>query len=146
MAATKSAPGRKKRTPPNYCFACGKDNPEGLRLDFDFDPKKKSVECRLKLPARYQGATGYAHGGIIATLLDEAMAKVNGKQGLRAVTLWLRANYRKVVPVEHPLVLRGWHTARRGRKIYLRAQLLDAKNVVLAEGRGLFLHITGELH
>lgn len=74
------------------------------------------------------------------------MAKVNGKQGLRAVTLWLRANYRKVVPVERLLVLRGWHTSKRGRKIYLRAQLLDANHSVLAEGRGLFLHITGELH
>jgi len=146
LAATKPPRSRKKRTPRNYCFACGKDNPEGLRLDFDFDPKRKSVETRLKLPARYQGATGFAHGGIIATLLDEAMAKVNGKQGLRAVTLWLHAKYRKVVPVERPLVLRGWHTSKRGRKIYLRAQLLDANQVVLAEGRGLFLHITGDLH
>ena len=104
------------------------------------------MECTLSVPARYQGATGFAHGGIIATLLDEAMAKVNGKQGIRAVTLTLRANYRKVVPVERPLILRGWHTRQKGRKIYLRAQLLDAKNVLLADGRGLFLHITGELH
>jgi acyl-coenzyme A thioesterase PaaI-like protein len=146
LAATKSSRESKKRIPPNYCFACGKDNPDGLRLDFEFDAKRKSVECRLKLPARYQGATGFAHGGIIATLLDEAMAKVNGKQGIRAVTLTLKATYRKVVPVEKTLILRGWHTSKRGRKIYLRAQLRDANDVLLAEGRGLFLHITGELH
>jgi acyl-coenzyme A thioesterase PaaI-like protein len=146
LAATKSGRKVKKRIPPNYCFVCGKDNPDGLHLHFEFDPKRKSVECRLKLPARYQGATGFAHGGIIATLLDEAMAKVNGLQGVRAVTLTLRASYRKVVPVEKPLLLRGWHTARRGRKIYLRAQLLDSNHNLLAEGRGLFLQITGELH
>src|SRR5438093_10748326 len=91
----------------NRCFACGKGNPDGLQLDFDYDPKKKSVASRLNLPARFQGATGFAHGGIIATLLDEAMAKVNGKAGIRAVTIQLKVLYRKMVPLETDLILKG---------------------------------------
>ena len=95
----------------------------------------------MKLPAKYQGATGFAHGGLIATLLDEAMAKANGLGGIRAVTLRLQVNYRKLVPVERNIRLRGWRTSRRGRKLYLRAEIRNLQNHLLAEARGLFLAI-----
>ena len=29
----------------NRCFACGPDNPEGLRLQFDYDAATKTSEC-----------------------------------------------------------------------------------------------------
>jgi acyl-coenzyme A thioesterase PaaI-like protein len=139
LAATSPHQDKKRRPKPNYCFACGKQNRHGLRLEFDYNPSKRSVVCFLKLPSRYQGATGFAHGGIIATLLDEAMAKVNGKEGLHAMTIRLVANYRKAVPVEQALVLYGRRTARRKRKIYLRSELKDNQGTLLADGRGLFL-------
>jgi acyl-coenzyme A thioesterase PaaI-like protein len=123
----------------NRCFACGKGNPDGLQLDFDYHPKTHSVEGRVNLRARFQGATGFAHGGIIATLLDEAMAKVNGKGGVRAVTIQLEVAYKKMVPLETELILKGQRARQRGRKIYLRAQLLTTDGVLLAEGRGTFL-------
>jgi len=123
----------------NRCFACGKGNPDGLQLDFDYDRAKKSVSVKVNLPARFQGATGFAHGGIIATLLDEAMAKVNGKGGIRAVTVQLHVSYRKMVPLETDLILTGLRVRKRGRKIYLRSELLLPDGTLLAEGRGLFL-------
>ncbi len=93
----------------------------------------------MKLPAKYQGATGYAHGGLIATLLDEAMAKTNGLGGIRAVTVRLEVSYRKLVPVEQPLQLIGRRTASRGRKVYLRAEIRGVENYLLAEAKALFL-------
>lgn len=91
------------------------------------------------LEPQFQGATGFAHGGIIATLLDEAMAKSNGLGGTRAVTLRLVTKYRKMVPIREKLILTGWRTAKRGRKLFLRSELKDAAGTVLAEGSGLFL-------
>ena len=123
----------------NRCFACGKGNPDGLQLDFDYDPKKRSVVSHLNLPARFQGATGFAHGGIIATLLDEAMAKVNGKGGIRAVTIQLKVLYRKMVPLQTDLILKGQRRSQRGKKIYLESQLLSVDGILLAEARGVFL-------
>src|SRR3954468_16859935 len=61
----------------NHCFGCGKDNSEGMRLKFFFDEGKRLTWCRFRLGRRYQGPPGHAHGGIIATILDEAMGKVN---------------------------------------------------------------------
>jgi acyl-coenzyme A thioesterase PaaI-like protein len=125
----------------NRCFACGEGNPDGLRLKFQYDPETRIASTNLRLPARYQGATGFAHGGIIATLLDEAMAKANGMAGVRAVTLKMTVSYRKMVPLLNLVNLTGWRTAKKGRKIYLRSELRDAGQSLLAEARGLFLEI-----
>src|SRR6266404_2222619 len=61
----------------NYCFACGKNNPEGMRLRFTYDEERNCFVCRFRLGTRYTGPPGHCHGGIIATILDEAMGKVN---------------------------------------------------------------------
>lgn len=100
---------------------------------------KNMASCTVKIPLRYQGATGYSHGGMIATLLDEAMAKANGMAGIRAVTVRLSVSYRKMVPVNMKLFLAGWRTQKRGRKLYLRSELRDQSGNLLAYARGLFL-------
>jgi len=41
---------------------------------------------RFVLGARYGGGAGFAHGGVIAILLDEAMGKISKLIGERAVT------------------------------------------------------------
>ena len=33
----------------NYCFACGKNNPEGMRLKFTFDEVRDCFVCRFRL-------------------------------------------------------------------------------------------------
>ncbi len=132
----------KKLRESNRCFACGEGNKEGLRLKFRYDPSKLRAETKLRVHSRYQGATGYAHGGIIATLLDEAMAKANGMGGIRAVTLRITVSYIKMVPLQKPLHLAGWRTSRRGRKLFLRSELTDHTGLLLAEAGGLFLEIT----
>jgi len=141
-AATKPVPATNKKK--NYCFACGLDNREGLRLIFQYDPKTISAFCRLKIDPKYQGATGFAHGGMIATLLDEAMAKVNGLGGIMAVTLNLTVSYRKMVPVSKELLLTGRRVRKRGRKLYLRSEL-KLNSDVLADARGLFLTVQPEM-
>ena len=56
------------------CFACGPNNPIGLKLDFQFSGD--SYVAKFTPSAQYQGYDGITHGGIVSTLLDEAMAKL----------------------------------------------------------------------
>ena len=57
-----------------YCFVCGINNPDGLRLEWKTEGSTTSA---FFTPDRkYQGWKGILHGGIIATLLDEAMNRV----------------------------------------------------------------------
>jgi hypothetical protein len=67
-----------------FCFVCGERNPEGLHVDFYLEDDKAIGEfVALK---KYQGYKDIIHGGIISTLLDEAMVKVALLKGILCVT------------------------------------------------------------
>jgi hypothetical protein len=68
----------------NRCFGCGKANPTGLLLDFLL-AEDQSVVCNAIVPDTFEGPVGCVHGGIIATLLDEAMSKAVRARGLTAI-------------------------------------------------------------
>ncbi|MFO8062605.1 MAG: PaaI family thioesterase [bacterium] len=61
---------------PEYegCFACGRDNPVGLKLDFKYDRDQEEVFAHFNLDERYIGFNDVLHGGILSTAADDAMA------------------------------------------------------------------------
>src|SRR5215831_17267250 len=87
----------------NYCFACGKDNPDGMRLKFVYDRQNGCYVCRFRLGKRFTGPPGHCHGGIIATILDEAMGKVNRLRHVVALTSQITVDYLEPVPLNKPL-------------------------------------------
>jgi uncharacterized protein (TIGR00369 family) len=144
MAATKSARGHSTvyvRLQKNYCFACGKSNPDGMRLRFSYDEKIDGFVCRFRLGKRYTGPPGHAHGGIIATILDEAMGKVNKLRQVVALTSEITVNYLKPVPLNKPLRVESREVKVTGRRHINMAEILNQKGDVLARGQGLFIAI-----
>ena len=125
----------------NHCFACGPDNPDGMHLKFRFDEKGGRAWSRFRLPLRFQGPPGHAHGGIIATILDEAMGKVNKLRSVIAVTKTMEVEYLKLVPLRKSLIAEGRERSVRGRKHVNVARILNEKGEVLAQSRGLFIAI-----
>jgi len=125
----------------NYCFACGNNNPEGMRLKFAYDEERARFVCRFRLGKRYTGPPGHAHGGIIATILDEAMGKVNKLRHVIALTSQITVDYLKPVPLNKPLRVESREVRVRGRQHINMAEILNPKGVVLARGRGLFIAI-----
>ena len=128
----------------NYCFACGKDNPQGMHLKFSLDETSRRFVSRLRLPRRFQGPPGHAHGGIIATVLDEAMGKVNRLRSLVALTSQMRVEYLRPVPLGKPLIVESREIRKRGRRLIHAAELRNAKGQVLARSRGTFVAIDPE--
>src|ERR1035438_8916180 len=62
---------------------------------------------------------GHCHGGIIATILDEAMGKVNKLRQVVALTSEITVSYLKPVPLNKPLRVESREekvTGRRDRK------------------------------
>src|ERR1700731_3500878 len=70
----------------NYCFGCGTNNADGMRLRFTYYEDRNCFVCRFRLGKRYTGPPGHCHGGIIATILDEAMGEVNKLRQVVALT------------------------------------------------------------
>ena len=125
----------------NYCFACGKNNPEGMRLKFSYDEERDCFVCRFRLGKRYTGPPGHSHGGIIATILDEAMGKVNKLRHVIALTSEITVNYLKPVPLKKPLRVESREVKVKGRRHINMAEILNEKEEVLARGQGLFIAI-----
>ncbi len=94
---------RALRLPRNRCFVCGPDNAAGMHLKFTYDKTRNRFVCRFRLDERYTGPPGHCHGGIIATILDEAMGKVNKLRNVIALTSQMTVDYLKPVPLNKPL-------------------------------------------
>ena len=125
----------------NFCFACGRNNTEGMRLKFTYDEDGDRFVCRFRLGKRYTGPPGHCHGGIIATILDEAMGKVNKLRHVIALTSNINVDYLKPVPLNKPLRVESREVRVRGRYHTNMAEILNAKGEVLARSRGLFIAI-----
>ena len=125
----------------NSCFGCGKDNPDGMHLNFKLDERTRKCVARLRLSRRFQGPPGHAHGGIIATVLDEAMGKVNRLRAVVALTSQMQVHYLRPVPLGKPLLVEGWEIRKRGRKLVQAAELRNLQGQVLARSQGTFIII-----
>jgi uncharacterized protein (TIGR00369 family) len=135
---------RNMKLPKNHCFVCGKDNPDSMRLRFTYDEERKCFVCRFRLGKRYTGPPGHCHGGIIATILDEGMGKVNKLRQVVALTSEITVKYLKPVPLGRPLRVESREVRVRGRKHINMAEILNEKGDVLARSRGLFIAVDAE--
>lgn len=124
----------------HHCFGCGMNNRSGLRLKFFTDPEGHIV-CHARLARRFAGPPGHAHGGIIATLLDEAMSKANRARGIVAMTRHLEVQYLRPVPLGHPITLTARHMEASGRRHHCQAQIADSSGQILATGKAVFVAI-----
>ena len=127
----------------NRCFGCGQANPTGLHLEFLL-AEDCSVVGLPVIPDTFEGPTGYLHGGIIATLLDETMSKAIRASGFTAMTRHMEVDYQRPVPSGAPLRLEGRITRNDGRKHWADARILDGDGAVLAHAKGLFIEMRRE--
>ncbi len=127
--------------PTNICFGCGGANARGMKLTFEQDDNTKRIRGAFNLPAEYQGGPGFIHGGIIATVLDEAMGKVSRFRAVRAVTAELVVEYLKPVSVDAPLLIEAYEVEKNGRNLHYVGEIRNQSGDLLARGRGRFVVI-----
>ncbi|MFA7056034.1 MAG: PaaI family thioesterase [Candidatus Cloacimonadales bacterium] len=120
----------------NNCFACGKDNPIGLKLKFEY-----SENCSISyfvVSSNFQGYHDITHGGIITTLLDEAMAKIILFKGIEAVTGEINVKFRRAVPTNKEIRITGRIEQEKSRTIKTSGKIeFDGK--VCAEATATFV-------
>ncbi|MGA9358829.1 MAG: PaaI family thioesterase, partial [Mycobacterium sp.] len=88
------------------------------------------------------GGNMAVHGGVLPLLFDHTFGMVSHAAG-RPIsrTAFLHVDYRKITPIEAPLLMRGRVTKTEGRKAFVSAELVDASETVLAEGNGLMVRL-----
>jgi uncharacterized protein (TIGR00369 family) len=121
------------------CFVCGENNPNGLRLIFEIDREKRTLKTSFVSNPTFQGWDGIVHGGIISTLLDEAMAKLVYELGYDAVTASLEIKFKKPAPILQPLLVYGEIAEVNRRLIRAKARVTKEDGTILATGTSTFL-------
>lgn len=117
----------------NRCFGCG-DNPWGLGLDFDV--RDKEVISTTKLDANYQGFKDAAHGGVVATIIDEAAAwAVGAETGYLAPSFSLNCKFLQPVPLGEKIWIYGKVKGIRHGIVESTAWIEDGSGEVLARGQ-----------
>lgn len=131
--------GESDDSPRHLCYGCGSRNPEGLHIHFEVEGRR--VTGRFTARETHVGYPGVAHGGIAASVLDEAMGWAMYAAGAWAMTARMEVKYRKPLPLEREVTVTAEVVRERGRVLDAVAQIRGAGGAVLAEAKAMFVRI-----
>lgn len=122
----------------NKCFGCSKNNPIGLKLDFE--EVDDHIQAIWEPKEYYEGYINVLHGGIIATMLDEVCAWcVSVKKGTAGVTSELKVRYLKPVFMNKGIItLKARILKTEERYVHLKSDLTDGIGKVCAEAEAIY--------
>jgi len=128
----------------NKCFACGKDNPSGLKLRFL--PDGDMVKAEFTPDDLYQGWPGIVHGGIFFTMLDEAMSYAIIFHGVfNYVTAKAEMRFRNPGIVGQPVTIIGQVEKHARNLWWTKGSIIRHDGTVVAESSGLMYDTGNEL-
>lgn len=120
------------------CFVCGPDNPIGLKLAFKLEGQRCSGE--FTSCAEHAGFDGVTHGGIVFSVLDDAMANWFFLQGARGFTAKAEIRYRAPMPIGATAHIECAVVKRKGRLLQLEARAQDKHSaLVFAQSSASFM-------
>ena len=116
------------------CYVCGEENPLGLHVPFTRDGENGSRAAYTVRP-EHVGWPGLLHGGLLFTLMDEAVAWSLYYGGLRGVTAKSEMRFRTPVTVGSSLVITASivESARRVVRARAEAKRDEGNNQIVAE-------------
>lgn len=122
------------------CFGCGDQNPIGLRLKFH--RVDEDVQATFLPSKNHEGYAAMMHGGIVSTLLDEAMSWAVIDRGHLAVTAKMDVVFKRPVPVTVPLLVIGRVERDRQRLVEAAGEVRSMSGELLASARGVFMRVS----
>src|SRR3954452_10881365 len=105
------------------CMGCGPENPAGLGLRVR--PDGDGVAGAVTFSAAHEGAPGFAHGGAVATALDDALGMLLMRLERAAVTRRLEVDYERPCFIGRDYAVIASCERIDGRKLWLDAQLRE---------------------
>lgn len=124
-------------------FVHGLRNQHGLQLQFELDGDR--IFTVWTPDDRHAGFPGFAHGGLVAAVLDDAMARWAALHRRFLVTARLEVRYHDGVPLHTPLRVEGWAVRMQRRAMRGQARALLADGSVVAEASGTYMPLSAAL-
>jgi uncharacterized protein (TIGR00369 family) len=117
-----------------FCFVCGPENPIGLKLRFE--RAGEGIRAEFTPSDLHVGYEGLVHGGILAALIDDALANVWFLRGQEAVTARIEVRFRREVRPGDRLVVTASETGRKAGMMTGRAEVARPDGEIVADGIG----------
>ena len=127
------------------CFVCGRENQTGLNMSF-YETSPGEVVAEYTVAEEYQGYPGVVHGGIVASMLDEASGRSQMGPGPSRFmfTAQLSIRYRKPVPIGKPLRILGHAGESKGRIAKATGEIFGPDGALLAQADIVLVDIPAE--
>ena len=122
-----------------YCFVCGPKNPIGLKLNFHFNGK--SIKTQFTPKKEHQGYLNIVHGGIISTVLDEAMVKLALAMNMPAVTASMEIRLRRALNVGETINVEAEILKNTKKTLETYAKATTEINIVIADAKGKLIKV-----
>lgn len=117
------------------CFVCEPKNASGLRIPFFLNEIGREVTADFTLDDRFSGAPKYVHGGLLAAVLDEAMAWATIAIAHRfALTREAHSVFERPVRTGFSYHLVGTVVSSDEQEIAAHAEIVDHKQRICARG------------
>ncbi|MDD9974446.1 MAG: PaaI family thioesterase [Candidatus Poribacteria bacterium] len=119
------------------CFVCGMKNPFGFQVKPEIIDGGASVRIECTPNEHLQGWANILHGGILSTLLDEAITYVGiGTFDQPAVTAQLEVRFRKPSPTGVKLHVCAQRIKVSKRLVEATAEVTLSDGTLIATGTG----------
>ena len=129
------------------CFVCGLENEHGLHLRF-YETAKGEVTVETVVPDHYQGYPGIVHGGIVASLVDEALGRVHmgpTEDPRFMFTAKIIVNYRKPVPTLKPIRIVAHALKNKRRSATSVCAIYGPDDELLVEADAILVNVPDEM-
>ena len=129
------------------CLVCGRDNPHGLHLHLHVDDTTGRVETTFTPKPHHIGFEGIVHGGVLATVLDEAMVWAATWRGRRfCVCGEMTVRFRQSPPIGRPLRIMAEVTQERVRLVQTTGSAIDKAGSTVATASGKYVPLDDARH
>ncbi len=126
-----------------HCFVCGVENKHGLHLRF-YENEEGDVIVETTVSDHFQGYPGVVHGGIVASLVDEALGRVHmgpADNPRFMFTAKLTVQYRKPIPTEKPIRIVAHGIKKKRRSATSKAEIFGPDGELLAEADAVLVNV-----
>ncbi len=127
-------------------FVSGEPEGDRIRIKFyrerDREGRRWIARAKFWLGRGAEGPPNHAHGGSVAAILDEILGIAAWINGYPVLAARLSIDFLRPTPLFQELKASGEITAIDSRKIFLRGEVMDGKEQLLAKGEGIFIHIS----
>ncbi len=124
---------------PRRSFVSGEPDGDRLRVAYFTRERDGALVGRVWFGPGSEGPPGYAHGGSVAAVLDEAMGVAAWLAGHPVVAARLVTNFRDMVRLGTDATFEAWVAELDGRKVTTRARLVGPDGTLLADADALFV-------